>query len=80
VSESIRIKIAKWLAPELALDIAALWHNNEYYRNGRNELCSVVAAQRKALKEIAGLRTPKCSHVVKKACDIADAALKTGEA
>jgi hypothetical protein len=75
---SIRIRIAKWLAPELANwhATAEKWEEATYkWINLATMFEKRANVRERALLSIARLRTPKCSHVVKKACSIADQAL-----
>lgn len=72
---NLRIKIAKWLAPEVFAERDD-WENisNDRLR----ALVHIIERQANyhfALRDIASLRTPKCAYGVKKACDIAEAAL-----
>ncbi len=74
---SIRIKIAKWLAPNV-------FDSNDVLRSiaQRNIKIASQALNRelkyaRALHGIASLRTPSCAHIGKRMADIADAALKT---
>ena len=79
---SIRIAIAKMLAPELAIEsdrieLMSVRHDvlrDEYEKTWerRRQLTS-------ALIHIAGQRTPKANATVRRICDMAEAALKGSE-
>jgi len=79
---SIRTAIARLLAPEVFRERDEFEFAHERQSVLAKEgarLCDKyanIAAQRaRALRSIASLRTPNCAHGVKRACDIAEAAL-----
>lgn len=73
---SIRVKIARWIAPELAeKEIADEAHIEALRRNLFISGWDRDLA-RSALRDIASRVTPKASHTVKKMGKIAEEALK----
>lgn len=70
---SIRITIAKWLAPELAKDLEESEYEHRKTRIERNRFMV-------ALHHVVMLRTPKCAHIGKRMADIAEAALSHSQA
>lgn len=71
----IRLKIAKWLAPEIFDERDDLVFNLESLRDGYEKLYDKRHSAVRALVAISRLRTPNAAHGVKKACDIAESAL-----
>jgi hypothetical protein len=72
---SIRIAIAKWLAPEV-FDRNEVWREAigrhvKLHDRHREERWALVIA----LRNIQALRTPSCAHIGKRMADIAEAAL-----
>jgi hypothetical protein len=86
----LRISIAKWLAPDVFEKVAIIadaaenlsknYHrtleNLDRLRDGYDLLYDKRHDAVSALVAISKLRTPRAAHGVKKACDIADKALK----
>ncbi len=76
---SIRIKIAKWLAPEWDREF---WEGDALLAkvvDDRNEFLRSYVDRGQALRNIIALKTPKCAHIGKRMADIAEAAIKSGE-
>lgn len=76
---SLRTKIAKWLAPELA-EIDSLREGMQYWM-GRSDDWSVKAMRRgDVLRKIAAQRTPGSNATVRRMCDLAEAELNWRDA
>lgn len=80
---TLRRKIATMIAPELedAEESAAFWEQaNENNIQWRYRVMRERDAYRVALRNIIALKTPGCAHVGKRMADLAEQALKSGEA
>ena len=79
----LRIRIARWLAPEVfreidhaRMQVSLIDESRDMWQERANFSLNKVASLRRALRNIASLRTPSCAHIGKRMADIADAALK----
>lgn len=76
---SIRIKIARWLAPEIFREHAAMEKTAAWWMD-RTEYWSVKAMRRNdLLRTIAAQRTPKANGTVRRICDMADAEINRSD-
>lgn len=79
---SIRVRIAKWLAPELE-DAAVFWERatddqiklRHRVQFENSTMKSTMLEYKIALRNIIALKTPKCAHAARRMADIAEAAL-----
>jgi hypothetical protein len=76
---SIRIAIAKWLAPEVFDQQVILSKWLRSTTDQRERYAARVGHLSMALNNIVAQRTPKCAHAAKRMADIAAQALTTGE-
>lgn len=72
---SIRIKIAKWLAPELVRDNHWLEDEARIWEDSASRWSEKAMRRGIALNNIKVLRTPNCAHIGKRMADIAEQAL-----
>lgn len=83
---SIRIKIAKWLEPELverAKNLEDLngriLENSTKFQTLAFRAIERIGTLERAMRQISSARTPGANATVKRMADIADAALNSGE-
>lgn len=79
---SIRIRLAKWLAPEMERErqgmsvIADEWRSHAKRLANSHKKAAVEAGDyASALRNIIALKTPSCANVGRRMADIAEAAL-----
>lgn len=68
---SVRLKVAKWLAPELE-------QKSDYWEVACEKEVECLKSAQRALRSIIALKTPGCAHVGRKMADVAEQALKSG--
>lgn len=73
---SLRLRIAKWLAPELVEKAGNLADATERMSRNYRFMLDRHDQLLLAVRSIAALRTPKCASIGKRMADIAEEALK----
>lgn len=83
---TLRLKVAKWLAPELAEEIDNRRKHIAWLERSLDNQSDLVTRfshahhrQSVALRNIAALRTPSCASIGKRMADIAETALREGD-
>lgn len=73
---SLRLRIAKWLAPELVEKVENLQRSVYWWQDLCGRRTEALIERNVALGNIAALRTPNCASIGKRMADIAEEALR----